>query len=55
MSEQEGASTRGMRAITPQELRECLEEARARKVSPWDVLITEKQVSDWLHWPHRHL
>ena len=36
----------GTATITPQELKEILEEARTRHVSPWDVLIVEKRVSE---------
>src|SRR5262249_30758932 len=61
MSETQAASIQGTRTITPQELKAGLEEARARKVSPWDVLIIEKRVSEdalaktfaqWLKLPH---
>ena len=40
------SSLQGTGTITPQELKETLEEARTRHVSPWDVLIVEKRVSE---------
>src|ERR1035437_9126443 len=46
MSEQKRSSIQGTGTITPQELKESLEEARARHVSPWDVLIVEKRMSE---------
>src|SRR5439155_9365497 len=46
MSEKQGSAIHGTGTITPQELKESLEEARTRNVSPWDVLIVEKGVSE---------
>ncbi len=49
MSEQTRSSIQRTGTITPQELKESLEEARTRHVSPWDVLsvlIVEKRVSE---------
>ena len=46
MSEKQGSSIQRTRSITPKELKEGLEEARTRHVSPWDVLIVEKGISE---------
>jgi type IV pilus assembly protein PilB len=64
VSEQQRTAIQAMGTLTPQTLKESLEEARTRQVSPWDVLIGEKRVSEeavattfaqWFKLPHVRL